>query len=338
MRFSISRLSGLLTLLTIALSVLCLSCERIHEKLDTCPTGVRLRFVYDYNMEFANAFPSQVDCLTLLVYDSDGNFIRKSTASKPETENEDWRMDMQLSPGRYILLAYGGMECQDASFNFVTSPSQSSLENLNVELNSNLLTSPLGKPLHHLFYGRKELIVPEPGSGTGFVEETVYMVKDTNDIRIILANANGTPVNESDFTFSLTSDNTLLNYLNDVVPVGNTVFHPWTVGNVNIGVLPDSEEATVAFAEISTSRLIYGNYYHLLVTNVNSEEPVLSLPLLKILLLLKSERFDYMGEQEFLDRNSRWNLTFFLAGDGTWLRTQIVINDWVVRINNISGL
>ena len=33
------------------------SCERIYEDLDPCPHGVSLRFIYDYNMEYANAFP-----------------------------------------------------------------------------------------------------------------------------------------------------------------------------------------------------------------------------------------------------------------------------------------
>lgn len=33
------------------------SCERIFEDLDPCLHGVSLRFVYDYNMEYANAFP-----------------------------------------------------------------------------------------------------------------------------------------------------------------------------------------------------------------------------------------------------------------------------------------
>ncbi len=32
--------------------------------LDPCPdAAVNLRFVYEYNMEFANAFHNQVDCL-----------------------------------------------------------------------------------------------------------------------------------------------------------------------------------------------------------------------------------------------------------------------------------
>lgn len=33
------------------------SCNAIKDELPPCPEGVKLRFVFDYNMEFANAFP-----------------------------------------------------------------------------------------------------------------------------------------------------------------------------------------------------------------------------------------------------------------------------------------
>lgn len=33
------------------------ACENIYEDLQPCPHGVSLRFVYDYNMAYANAFP-----------------------------------------------------------------------------------------------------------------------------------------------------------------------------------------------------------------------------------------------------------------------------------------
>ncbi len=51
------------------------SCESIYDDLPPCDHGVSLRFVYDYNMEYADAFPSKVDCLTLLVYDADGESV-----------------------------------------------------------------------------------------------------------------------------------------------------------------------------------------------------------------------------------------------------------------------
>ena len=55
------------------------SCESIYEDLSPCPHGVSLRFIYDYNMEYANAFPKKVDCLTLLIYDGKGDYVGTRT-------------------------------------------------------------------------------------------------------------------------------------------------------------------------------------------------------------------------------------------------------------------
>ena len=49
----------------LAVAALLSSCHGIYNDLEPCSQGVRLRFVYDYNMEYANAFHSQVDCLAL---------------------------------------------------------------------------------------------------------------------------------------------------------------------------------------------------------------------------------------------------------------------------------
>ena len=64
---------------------------------------------------------------------------------------------------------------------------------------------------------------------------------------------------------------------------------------------------------------------------------VLSIPLITYLQLLRSQEYADMAPQEFLDRESRWNLILFL-NEGNWITTTIVINGWVVRINNIEGL
>ena len=100
------------------------SCNSVfYDDLEPCDEGLRLRFVYDYNMEFANAFPSQVDCLTLLVYDKDGKYLATQTVTDPELlSDEDWRMTLDLTPGTYQLMAYGGMACSETSFAFDPLP------------------------------------------------------------------------------------------------------------------------------------------------------------------------------------------------------------------------
>lgn len=324
---------GIVVLFCMAISLT--ACDKVFEDLDPCPQGLRIRFVYDFNMEFANAFPSQVDCLTLLVYDKDGKFIDSFQAGRPQTSDENWRMEIDLSPGEYNLLAYGGLDCIDASFKFAQDPAQTLMQNLEVFLPQSLITSPRGSELHPLFYGALNVTVPDEESD--YTEATVNMMKDTNNLRVILQNLDGTPVDDKDFTFSVTADNTHFNYQNNIIPSGISDFSPWTCGTEIAGISGyDEQPVKVGYAEFSLSRLMATSPARLLVCRADDGQTVFSIPLVDYLLLLKSQQFESMTAQDFLDRESQWSMIFFLDGGSHWISTQIVINGWTVRINNID--
>lgn len=309
----------------------------IYDDLDPCPEGLRLRFIYDYNMEFANAFPSQVHCLTLLVYDEQGRYVETRTVTDPQLlSDENWRMDVDLPEGKYRLLAYGGMACDQASFHFMNGPSEADpMQSLQVAMNDDILQRPTGTQLHHLFYGALDVEVKE--SAIAYQEYTLPMMKDTNNIRILLQNVNGTPVDDRDYTFEITDDNTLLDWQNLPVANGTFTYLPWTQGQVNGGEVPGGDRSVLAFAEFSTSRLMARSDARLTIKRRSDGGEVLSIPLITYLQLLRSQEYADMAPQEFLDRESRWNLILFL-NEGNWITTTIVINGWVVRINNIEGL
>lgn len=338
MRLYTSSITGITKIIIALCCLTFISCDRLHEDLEPCVSGARLRFIYEYNMEFANSFPKQVDCLTLLIFDGDGHYVQTRTASRPETSDEDWRMLIDLPAGKYRMIAYGGLDCSDASFSFTSDPAETLLEDIEVKLNPAPVSTDEGHALHHLFYGSLDIEIPEPGNDTTYTDGTVYMMKDTNDIRIILGNENGIPTDAADFDFRLISDNTLMNYKNFLLPTAPTTYWPWVQGNAEIGLLDSEEPAIVAFAEISTSRLVKGNPTTLLITRKSDGYEVVRVPLINILMLYKGERYASMPAQEFLDRESRWNITFFLTADGLWLRTKIVVNDWTVRYNYITEM
>lgn len=312
------------------------SCESLYEDLDPCPQGLRVRFVYDYNMEFANAFPSQVDCLTVFLYDEEGRWLATRTDATPEQlADENWRMDFDLEPGHYTLLVYGGMQCKDSSFSFTSDPAEIPLRDVRVRLDSDCLTSPVGTQLHPLFYGRLDAEVKE--GGTDYNDVTVKMMKDTNNLRVLLQQTTGEKINEADFDFCVVDNNTLMGWDNDVLPSPTVNYLPWARGDASPGQLPDYSEASVAWAEMSFPRLVTGLQPRLIVTNRLNGETTIDIPLNNYLLLLKSEAYSKMGSQEFLDRESRWNMLFFLDGNMRWIKTTIVINDWIVRINDIES-
>ena len=165
--------------------------------------------------------------------------------------------------------------------------------------------------------------------------------ENTNSIRIVLQHVDGTPVKADDFDFEIIDDNTLFNYDNDLLLNGDVTYIPWAKGQAQTGVsivgpgqvVPQPIE--VAYAELCTSRLMTNNSPRLLVKRHEDGGTVIDFPLNNYLLLMRSDRYSKMGDQEYLDRESRWTLYFFLQA-GIWLQTRIVVNDWVVRINDIE--
>lgn len=316
------------------------SCDVIYEDLQPCVTGIRLRFVENENMEESNVFYKQVHCLTLFIYDSQGNFLESRSALAEEIQDENWRMDLNLAPDRYRFLAYGGMDCPDASFSFTSNPATTRMQDLQVRLDPQYASPTNDKPLHYLFYGALDFDVPQAGIDTGYEDVTLKMMKDTNDIRIILANETGLPTDADDFDFNIISDNSLMNYENNIIPTSLTTYWPWNTSNQEIGLNDDEDPMIVATTEFSIPRLVYGNPTTLLITRKSDGTEVVRMPLINILMLYKSDRPQYNSwtPQQFLDRESRWNMTFFLTADGLWIQTKIVVNDWIVRINNIDDL
>ena len=325
----ISRLIGAacgVALMTAALP----SCETIYEDLDPCPHGVSLRFIYDYNMEYANAFPKKVDCLTLLIYDDKGNYVDTRTVTGPELGDEAYRMRLDLASGNYRFVAYGGMACDKSSFSFVQTPAAGTKHgDLRAALDEDCLTVPARKNLHGMYWGELSMATADM-YGEGVVE----MMKNTNNIRIVLQQMNGDPVDDKDFEFRITDDNTLFGADNDLISDGTVTYTPWAQGQASTGVTDDEREVVVAYAEMSTSRLMTKNSPKLIVTRKEDGANVIDIPLIRYLLLLKSDLYAQMPSQEFLDRESEWSLIFFLDKSGAWIRTYIKINDWTVRIND----
>ena len=206
-------------------------------------------------------------------------------------------MVLDLEPGEYSFVAYGGMACEKSSFTMTPAPAGGAARgDLRVALDADCLTDPARKNLHAMYWGALRLAAAD-----SYAEGTVEMMKNTNNIRIVLQQINGKPVDGRDFEFEITDDNTLFDADNDLIANGEAAYTPWAVGQATTGVLDNGQEVKVGYAE---------------------------------LLLCKSEYYAEMGSQEFLDRESEWSWIFFLGEDNLWLRTFIKINDWTVRIND----
>lgn len=325
----------LTAIMAISGSALFSSCDSVvYDDLDPCP--LTLRFIYDYNMEFANAFPSQVDCLTVFFFDKEGKYVAARTNdSRSELGDESYRMRVELAPGEYTVVAYGGMFCDKSTFHFSKDPSTLTLQSLEVALNDEAVASTeKGTDLHPLFYGKIDVVVD--AHSKGYHEYTVPMMKDTNNLRVVLQQIDGDPLDNADFDFRVIDDNTYFGWDNDLISKGLTTYLPWARDNASPGELPGGGISQVCYAEMSFPRLMTKNSPRLQITRRSDGYRVVDIPLIPYLLLLRSEAYKDMDKQEFLDRESRWDMIFFLDRNHVWLQTQMIINDWVVRLEDID--
>lgn len=324
------------------------ACDAVmDDEPEPCPVGLDIRFVYDYNLERANAFPAQVDCLTVHFYDAQDNYVMTRTETSSILSDENYRMTVDLPEGDYTIVAYGGVECDKASFSHTNQPQAGSrLEDLGMYLHPEAPGSRTEKGhLHDHFYGTLKVHVTRaPMRG----QVTVKMMKNTNHFRLILQHMTYEPLDGRDYEFKITDDNTLFDHTNMLLDNGQVTYLPWDTGAIKVGTAEDDPsqvehaptravtEVQIAYADLSTSRLMTMRSPRLSVTHKESGTELINIPLNNYLLALRSDHFSWCGEQEFLDRKSDWQLFFFLDDPRHWNSAFIKIDDWTVRINDIK--
>lgn len=323
-------------LVSLLLAMGCISCSTIFTDQTECPRGISLRFVYDYNMEYANSFHQKAHCATVYVYDDQGNFVTMVEETEEDLSNEDWRMRFDLEPGDYTLFAYSGLACEESSFTSVSMGAKASGSHIGdfaVTLNHDDFVS--DEVLHDLYYGNLGQPLKLSVKEDDYQEATVRMLKNTNNIRILLQQMNGEQITADEFTFAITADNSHMDAANEIVSKGQVTYLPWTKGQTVVGVAEDGQTpVSAAFAEFSTSRLTEETSAQLIIHSVEKDKDIIRIPLDTYLLLLKSQLYEDMPAQEFLDRESEWTLAFFLDSNNRWINTNIIVNGWTIRIND----
>lgn len=309
--------------------------------LPECPRPeTRLRFVYEYNMERANAFHNQVHCLSLHVYDKDGNYVGTYTETRQSVlGDEAYRMPLNLPDGDYHVVVYGGMACEASSFSHTASIGPgASLPSLGVRVNPECLTDDRLRRLHDHFYGSADIKVTQNEES----EHTVYMMRNTNTIQVALQHLNGSPIDCADFNYTITDDNTLMDAGNNLLAAGEVAYSPYETVNFTTGTKAGEgqTEVNAAVARFTVSRLVQDKATSctLHVTRKSDGSSVLKLPIVNYMLMFKDnhDATKPMSDQEYLDRENSWRFVFFLdeSNGNSWVNTRIIINDWKVVVNN----
>lgn len=214
--------------------------------------------------------------------------------------------DVGPGAGELSLRGLRGNGLREKFFFHADTDRGSEYRNARARMDEDCLTNPDRKKLHDMYWGQLTLTTADL-----YQEGVVEMMKNTNNIRIMLQQMNGDPVDDKDFDFEITDDNTLFACDNDLIPNGEIVYTPWARGQVSAGLMGNDKEVIMAYAEFSTSRLMLKNSPKLVIRRKADGGEVVNIPLNNYLLAFRSEFHRDMDKQEFLDRESEWSMLFF---------------------------
>lgn len=328
------------------ISILLLSaCENfIYDGEGDCTTVYQLNFIYDYNMKFANAFEHEVKTVSAFLFDSSGTLAYTKTEQVGKQNNSDYKMILDIQPGTYDVLVWAGVDNTDTYKLPDVKLGKTKKEELTCWMNRYKRegVSVVDKQLPFLFHGMTTDAVFCSCSGIHTVD--VNLVKNTNTVRLVLQQLSGDPVDASLFDFRITDNNGFMNWNNSLIDDEELTYQPWSVSQGTAGMQDGTEtgkiktqtEVSVALAEFAVNRLVMGHRPIVSVFNKQTHEKVLSIPLIDYALLVKGNYNKDMSDQEYLDRQDEYNLTFFLDSDNRWVNTVIYINSWRVVLHDVD--
>ena len=303
----------------------------IFEDEGDCSVTYRVKFRYDMNMKYADAFPHEVSAVTLYVLDGDGSIVWEKSESGAALAAEDYSMTVDVPAGKYDLLAWCDAD-EYGSWKFNTSASE--LSELGCSLNTKTAddgSAYTDSRIDDLYYG--SLSDVDFTADEGVVTATVPLVKDTNQFKVILQHLSGDAVDSEKFSFSISADNGSMDCTNSLTGNANVEYRAWAVSDGSAGTKSEGS-FNLALAELTTGRLVKGRSLRLDVRVKSSGATVLSVPLVDYALLVKGHYNSALDDQEYLDRQDEYNMIFFLDEDDRWVNSYIYINSWKVVLQD----
>lgn len=319
-----------------------------------CSVVYRLKFRYDLNLKWADAFANEVRSVHLYAFDTEGNLVWDKAEKGDRLADEGYMMTLEVPAGDYHLVAWCGLDNDSdraESFTLTTEPESgfTSLTDLCCRLNSkadNTHPSYSDERLFALFHGSMDVSLPENPDG-GEYTYTMPLTKNTNHIRVILQHLSGEDTDVDDFTFRITDDNGLMDHDNSLIPDGEILYRTWNTQSGQAGIgktdTPDPSRAITyvngAIADLTVGRLMESHRRDMMLSiTARDGREVARVPVIDYALLAKDyyeEAYGHtMSDQEFLDREDEYVLTFFLDRNNEWISSSILIHSWRVVIHD----
>lgn len=318
-----------------------LSCERIKDGMDDC--GIYLEFIYDYNMEYTDSFDPQVGSVDIFVFDEQGYYLFATRSSREELIGfKRLFIGGDLPFGRYKILTVGGLSgnfrISDGNGNTLVR-GETSLEDVEIALKRE--SDVVSHEFPPLWLG----VTQEVEYRADLSVYTIPLVRETNHFDLVLAKSEGslklqTATDVTPYTFEIvTPESGVYSHDNTPKRKEKVTYTPY-FSAAGVG------EAELSEARINTNRLLYEEEYdyRLVIRSVQTGRLLWEYDLMNLLEHTKpASRPDgtILPMQEYLDRQSEWHIVVLYkeepgGGPEGFVAVKVVINDWIVWINDIG--
>ncbi|MCM1137691.1 MAG: FimB/Mfa2 family fimbrial subunit [Duncaniella sp.] len=345
-------MSRLLPLLAFSTLV---SCDNtIYDYEGDCDPHYKVKFIYDYNLKYADAFASEVEEVTLYIIDADGKIVWQKYEAGPELKTGSYLMDVDgLTPGTYTLIAW----CGNGHKTDFSIPDDATH---NTHLKSTLGGRTAhddgwmfnGSAVRHDFrdlYHGKLIDVTFPDSEGEHIFE-VHLTKDTNDVHVVLQHLSGEPVDDSLFLFTIEEENGYLDWDNAILDDEPLTYYAHTVTSGIAGAdVPNykgdgqgNESRAItsigcAVADFQISRITPEKRCFVKIYRKGDKGLVASIPLADYALMTKGNH-RHLSNDDYLDYRDDYSLVLFLDENNRWISTYIYINSWQVILQNVDEI
>ncbi len=319
--------------LTAIVPIFLLSCERIKDDMDDC--GIYLEFIYDYNMEYKDFFAPHVPTVDIFVFDGQGKYLFTKHARREElTQGNRMFLGGNLHFGQYKILTVGGLtghfRVSDNKGDALV-PGQTMLDEVRVALNRT--TGVVNHEFSPLWVGK----TIEVDYRADLSVWSVNLVKNTNrfDVSLVEADhATGGRAGTVAYTFEVeTPEGAEYGHDNSPRLKEKVVYEPYDL-------VAGDEPGELSEGRLNTNRLMHGDEYgyKLVVRDVPGGNSLWEYDLMELLEEIKAGLYpgSSLSMQEFLDRQSEWNLKIRYKDKGGFVAVAIEVNGWIIWLNDIG--
>ena len=326
------------------------SCDRvIYDYEGDCTVNYLLKFRYDMNLKWADAFANEVKSVRLYIFDESGRLVKEIDERGSRLAEPGYAVNMDVPAGRYHLVAWCGVDNEGFAPQFeipIATIGKTVATDQTCRLMRKSSTDyPAYSDERHqfMFHGDLDVDLPVDEDGGEYVYE-MPLTKDTNHIRIILQQLSAENLDVDLFNFWLEDANGYYASDNSLLPDEEITYLPFASLSGEAGVGKTDTRANIinvkgAIADFSVGRMMADHAKDMMLTITNNlGEVVASVPVIDYALLSKAyyeEAYGHkMSEQEFLDREDEYVLTFFLDEDRRWINTSILIHSWRIVLHD----